>query len=54
MNKKFSSFGAVLYFKQYLYQSDFLFRAIQYTAEEQGKEMACYVDPSYFKVLETL
>lgn len=37
----------------YIYQSDFVFRAMQYIVEEQGKEMACYVDPSYRNVFKT-
>ena len=33
----------------HLFESTQLLRAIQYTIEEQGKEMALYCDPSYFK-----
>jgi hypothetical protein len=36
----------------YIFQSEFLFRAIQYTLEEQGKEMAFYCDPSYYEVID--
>lgn len=35
----------------YIFQSEFLFRAIQYTVEEQGKKMAFYCDPSYYKTI---
>ena len=38
----------------YIYQSDYVFRAMQYTIEEQGKEMAMYCDPSYYKTIESL
>lgn len=48
---KFWSQGAST---RYIYQSDFLFRAIQYTIEEQGKEMAFYCDPGYYDVLKSL
>jgi len=34
----------------YIFQSEFLLRAIQYTVEEQGIEMAYYCDPSYYEV----
>ncbi len=38
----------------YIFQSDNIFRAMQYTIEEQGKEMALYCDPSYYETLEFL
>ena len=38
----------------YIFRSDYLLRAIQYTVEEQGREMACYCDPSYYDALECL
>ncbi len=38
----------------YIYQSDNVFRAMQYTIEEQGREMALYCDPSYYETLELL
>ncbi|HLB56134.1 MAG TPA: transposase [Coxiellaceae bacterium] len=38
----------------YIFQEEFLFRAMQYTIEDQGKEMAVYCDPSYYKIIETI
>ncbi|HLB57590.1 MAG TPA: transposase [Gammaproteobacteria bacterium] len=35
----------------YIFQSENLFRAIQYTIEEQGNEMAFYCEPAYYDVL---
>ncbi|OGT25483.1 MAG: hypothetical protein A3I77_04115 [Gammaproteobacteria bacterium RIFCSPLOWO2_02_FULL_42_14] len=35
----------------YIFQSENLFRAIQYTIEEQGTEMAFYCEPAYYKTL---
>ena len=51
MRERFWSQGAST---GYIYQSDFLFRAIQYAIEEQGKEMARYCDPTYHEILESL
>ena len=38
----------------YIFRSDYLLRAIQYTVEEQGREMASYCDPSYYNALASL
>lgn len=35
----------------YIFQSENLLRAIQYTIEEQGLGMACYCDPAYYEIV---
>jgi REP element-mobilizing transposase RayT len=35
----------------YIFQSDNLFRAIQYTIEEQGEKRAFYCEPAYYEAL---
>lgn len=37
---------------KYIFQSSDLFRTIQYTINEQGKEMAFYYDPDYINVVK--
>ena len=36
----------------YIFQSENLFRAIQYAIHEQGREMAFYCDPEYIEVIQ--
>ena len=49
--KKFWSKGQSV---AHIFQSENLLRAIQYTAEEQGKKMACYCEPGYYKLIDKL
>jgi REP element-mobilizing transposase RayT len=36
---------------RYIFQSESLFRAMQYTIEEQGIKMAFYCEPAYYEIL---